>query len=247
MVVGLVVAAGLLAVGPARRLLSGCAFAGNRCIRVLFIGNSYTSVNDLPATFAELAGSGGVAVEVDAIDPGGQTLAGHAAAPDVLAAITGRRWTTVVLQEQSEIPAATDLFDRETVPAATTLVAAIRKAGAEPVLFDTWAHRDGWPERLLDRAAMQTAIDGSYARLAATLHVRLVAVGPAWARATAMAPAVVLWQADGSHPTIAGTYLAACMFYGTLIDRSPVGLGPTSGLDPIVAAALQAVTAASIP
>ena len=157
MVVGLVVAAGLLAVGPARRLLSGCAFAGNRCIRVLFIGNSYTSVNDLPATFAELAGSGGVAVEVDAIDPGGQTLAGHAAAPDVLAAITGRRWTTVVLQEQSEIPAATDLFDRETVPAATTLVAAIRKAGAEPVLFDTWAHRDGWPERLLDRAAMQTA------------------------------------------------------------------------------------------
>jgi len=128
MVVGLVVAAGLLAVGPARRLLSGCAFAGNRCIRVLFIGNSYTSVNDLPATFAELASSGGVAVEVDAIDPGGQTLAGHAAAPDVLAAITGRRWTTVVLQEQSEIPAATDLFDRETVPAATTLVAAGRLA-----------------------------------------------------------------------------------------------------------------------
>src|SRR5207244_1588004 len=148
-----------------------------------------------------LARSGGRAVEVVAIDPGGQTLAGHAASPDVLAAIAGSRWSAVVLQEQSEIPAVADLFDRESIPAATRLAAAIRRVGAEPILFETWAHRDGWPDRQLDRAAMQTAIDASYARLAEALHVRIAAVGPAWTQSTATAKAIELWQVDGSHPT----------------------------------------------
>ena len=50
-----------------------------------------------------------------------------------------------------------------------------------------------------------------------------------------------------AHPTTAGTYLAACVFYATLVGRTPVGLGATGGLSPADAAALQAVAAASIP
>ena len=41
----------------------GCAPPPTPCTRVFFLGNSYTSVNDLPATFASLAWSGGHRVE----------------------------------------------------------------------------------------------------------------------------------------------------------------------------------------
>ena len=51
----------------------GCE-AGVRCTRVLFLGNSYTSVNDLPDTLARLAWSGGHRMEISAQAPGGWTL-----------------------------------------------------------------------------------------------------------------------------------------------------------------------------
>jgi hypothetical protein len=52
----------------------------------------------------------------------------------------------------------------------------------------------------------------------------------------------VLHDRDGSHPTLAGSYLAACTFYGTLLKDSPVGLGAAvAGLDADERAALEAV------
>jgi hypothetical protein len=52
-------------------------------------------------------------------------------------------------------------------------------------------------------------------------------------------PTIVLWQADGSHPSPAGTYLAACVLYARIFDASPVGVADTGGLSPDVAQALQ--------
>jgi len=54
-------------------------------------------------------------------------------------------------------------------------------------------------------------------------------------------PSIALWQADGSHPSEAGTYLAACVLYARLFHRSPVGLSATDGLSPSLAATLQTV------
>jgi hypothetical protein len=48
-----------------------------------------------------------------------------------------------------------------------------------------------------------------------------------------------LYDKDGSHPTAAGTYLAACVFYGALWERTPEGLPSSARLDPEHAAALQ--------
>jgi hypothetical protein len=239
-VIGMAVAllVGLFALRP----WTGCGLDGQTCLRVLFLGNSYTSVNDLPDTFAALARSAGLHVEVVAIDPGGQTLAGHAAADEIPAA-GSNPFSAVVLQEQSEIPAAADLVASEMAPAAARLVAATRAARATPVLFETWAHRDGWPERNLDRTAMQAAIADAYRRIGADLGVRVAEVGSAWERAASAVPAIELWQDDGSHPTRAGTYLAACVLLRAVTGRSPVGLSETAGLSGSEAAALQAVAA----
>lgn len=52
-----------------------------------------------------------------------------------------------------------------------------------------------------------------------------------------------LWQDDGSHPTVAGTYLAACVFYGVIFGESPRGLSYHDGLTSNEAAYLQSVAA----
>ena len=222
---------------------TGCLFAGDRCVRVLFIGNSYTSVNDLPGTFAALVRSGGGAVETTMIAPGGALLADHAGSPDVAAAIAGTAWTAVVLQEQSQVPAVPEARDRQMATAVASLAAQVRRAGSRLYLLETWAHRDGWPERGLDRAAMQAAIDQGYRDVAARNAAFVVPAGEAWDRAVREAPGIALWQADGSHPTAAGTYLAACVLYASLTGWSPEGLAETGGLPADQASTLQRIAA----
>ena len=55
----------------------------------------------------------------------------------------------------------------------------------------------------------------------------------------AMRPDVELYVADKRHPSLAGTYLAACTSYAALYGKSPVGLSYTAGLDPQLARLLQ--------
>jgi hypothetical protein len=115
---------------------------------VLFIGNSYTYVNDLPGTFAVLAKAGGHPIHTGMVAPGGWTLAEHLNSPQALSALQSSKWDFVVLQEQSEIPAMETARWRDMYPAARALVEKIRQTGAQPVFFLTWAHRDGLPEQI---------------------------------------------------------------------------------------------------
>jgi hypothetical protein len=222
----------------------GCGpLAQAPCVRVLFLGNSYTYVNDLPGMFRHLAHAGGRNVATGMVANGGETLAQHAASADSLAAITGSHWQYVVLQEQSEIPALASAWQSEMYPAARSLVDAVRGTGATPVLLETWAHQAGLATAGLDNAGMQAAIDAGYETLGNDLGVTVVPAGQAWAAARRIDPTIVLWQSDGSHPSVAGTYLVACVVYARLFGASPVGLGDTEGLPLDVALSLQAVAA----
>lgn len=203
----------------------GCE-AGIRCTRVLFLGNSYTSVNDLPDTLSRLAWSGGQRIEVAAQTPGGWTLLDHASSPATAGLLQSARWDYVVMQEQSEIPSVESFRLSEMYPAVRRLVTMIRSAGAIPLLFVTWAHRAGWPQNgMLDYVSMQAAIDDGYRAIAAELQVPMAPVGPAWLQVVRQGSSPSLWQDDGSHPTGAGTYLAACVFYAAIFDQSPASLG----------------------
>jgi hypothetical protein len=243
-VMAVAVMLGLGAFGASRLLSASCSpFAGAPCVRVLFLGNSYTSVNDLPTVFREIARSSGKNVETAMVAPGGETLAGHAASSESLGAIRSSRWQFVVLQEQSQIPSVDAARRSEMVPAARSLVDIIRAVGGTPVLLETWAHRDGWPDYRLDYAAMQAAIDHGYAGLAAELGVGVARAGQAWQVALSREPTIALWQADGSHPSRAGTYLVACVLYAHVFNASPVGIADTEGLSGDVAHTLQVIAA----
>lgn len=232
MIVRLVAAlAGMAVVGVllVRFVGAGCG-VGDGCLRVLFIGNSLTAVNDLPGTFAALARAGGHRVEVGIVAPGGQTLAGHVTAPETQAELVPNRWDVVVLQEQNEIPAVAQSRDAVMAPAARTLVEQVNGIGARPFLFLTWAYRDGARHLdLRDRAAMQDAITATYLELGRTLGVPVVPVGEAWSAALAAVRSATLWQVDGVHPTEAGTYLAAAVFYAALFDDDPVAAAGSFG------------------
>jgi len=225
---GLLLCLGLLLVGCGGAAAPACG--SGPCTRILFLGNSYTYVNDLPSTFARPAGSAGRPVEVSSVANGGETLAEHAAASDSLDAIASRRWTYVVLQEQSETPATwpgrTSMY-----PAVRTLAGGIESAGATPMLFMTWAHRDGLPTAgQADYGAMQLQISNAYLAIARELNVPVAPVGYAWSLVRADHPEIGLWADDGSHPSGAGTYLAACVFYAAIFRASPTGLPFDGGL-----------------
>jgi hypothetical protein len=132
-------------------------------------------------------------------------------------------------------------------PAARVLVRKIRDGGATPILFVTWAHRDGWPENgLLSYESMQTQINNGYLGIAQELNVAEAPVGFAWLAASRMNPQPSLWQEDGSHPTEQGTYLAACVFYSVIFRQSPEGLSFRANLTKEAAQALQILAAATV-
>jgi hypothetical protein len=217
------------------------------CTRVLFLGNSYTGVNDLPDMFANLAWSGGHRVEVGVHAPGGWSLDDHAGSPDTRPLLASKPWDLVVLQEQSQIPSVEESRQDSMYPAARQLVTEIREAGARPLFFVTWAHRDGWPENgMPDYAGMQAAIDAGYLTIAAEEHAPLAPVGFAWSSLAGPGPDPALWQSDGSHPTTLGTYLAACVFYATIFGQNPAGLGYRAGLTEGGASAAATIAAATV-
>jgi hypothetical protein len=238
LVSAILVGAGLF--GAIRYVDGSCSLLNRTpCTRILFVGNSYTYVNDLPTVFRNLARAAGQNVATGEVANGGETLAQHLSSGDAPSAIDGSGWQFVVLQEQSEIPAVEALRQAEFYPATRSLVSTIRATGATPVLLETWAHRAGWSDYGLDEPAMQTALNQAYGTIGSQLGVVVAPAGQAWQVALKLDPSVVLWQDDGSHPTLSGTYLAACVLYTRVFGRSPVGINDSEGLPAALVLTLQ--------
>lgn len=183
-------------------------------IRCLFVGNSYTYYNDLPRMIADLAQAGGQPpFEFEKETPGGCTLEKHWKDGNAVKKIAAGPWQFVVLQEQSLRPLKDPqlMFDY-----ATKLHGEILRQQARTILYQSWARKGRMEE--------QAEISGVFSKLARELNVRVAPVGMAWERALKEDPKWALHMEDGSHPTKAGTYLAACVFYSTFFGKSPEGL-----------------------
>jgi hypothetical protein len=196
---------------------------------VLFVGNSFTARNDLPGLIAALAAARGKTFRHHLVQAGGASLRTHWNAGHAARLIEGGGFDAVVLQEQSTLPVKNAARFHDNV---RLFDGAIRAAGAATALYMTWARR-AEPEA-------QAAITTAYTQIGEELGATVVPVGTAWARLPAVGGRPVLHDRDGSHPTVAGPYLAACVFYGTLLRASPVGNGAhVAGLDEEDRALLQ--------
>jgi hypothetical protein len=141
-------------------------------------------------------------------------------------------WDVVVLQGYSKGPIS-DGTAKGFRDAAEELVRVIRNNGASPVFFMTWAY--------IDEPEMTALLDDAYTSIGKKLGAQVVPVGRAFERAIQLRPELKLRIADRKHPTLAGTYLAACTFYAALHQQNPEGLSYAAGLDPDDAAFLQRV------
>ena len=217
--------------------------------RVLFVGNSYTYVNDLPAVVQALAAATpGYAFEVESVTPGGARLADHWSTTGARTLIESGNFDVVVLQGQSLEPLMqTENFDEH----ATLLADATHAATARGVWFATWARRAGDPVYanlgLVDPESMTTNLELRY-EAAAALHEDAVArVGAAWQLALTTLPEVVLHSDDGSHPTAAGTLLAACVMFQSITGTAPrLPSAPPLGIPTTTAEALCALATSPI-
>lgn len=179
---------------------------------VLFIGNSYTYYNrGLGRELTSLSPSTATKV----IAQPGYTLKNHWDAGQALQAIHKGGWDVVVLQEQSQLPVLDSTqffnsvrdFDRE-----------IRLSGARTVLLMTWERPDS-----LSGGVTTANLAAAYQSVGRELGLQVAPAGLAFAMSRLERPDLELYSPDG-HPTVAGTYLAACVLYGTIFKQTPVGL-----------------------
>ncbi len=232
-----------------------CASAIAQQRSVLFIGNSYTSVNDLPNTFRQLALSLGDTVNVAASDPGGYTFQMQSAYMPTLNAIASQAWDYVVLQEQSQIPSfPQSQVETECYPYAAVLVDSIlaNDTCTQPVFYMTWGRQNGdadncdtWPP-VCTYDGMQAELRFSYLQMAQDNDAFAAPVGMAWKHVRDTHPLINLYNADQSHPSPEGTYLAASVFYSTIFRASSAGATFVSALDPDTAAILRDIASSTV-
>jgi len=206
---------------------------GPSALNVLFIGDSYTYVNDLPGMLSQIAATAGIPPTITTTEAvqGGSTLEVLWDLGTPVEQIAKDHWTHVVLQGESG-ESLTDPVDFDTY--AQLFENLILDVGARPSLFVTWARAAGWsvygtvytsPEgsgesSLICPAQMQDLVTRAYADLAQQQpDDLLVCVGPAFQLALQQHPEITLYQNDFTHPTVAGTYLAAATFYVALTGQ----------------------------
>jgi len=222
---------------------------------ILFIGNSYVGTNNLPQIFNQLAQSAGRTVFIDANSPGGYTFNQHSTNATTLAKIAQGNWDFVILQEQSQLPSfSPPQVQAQCYPYAARLDSLIHAADscAQTVFFMTWGRKYGDASNCANYPpictfeGMQARLRTSYIEMSTDNQAIVAPVGQAFKYSRQADSTVNLYSADNSHPSLSGSYLAACVFYQTLFQSSPVGLSYTAGLPASTANFLQNIAAQTV-
>jgi hypothetical protein len=224
-------------------ILCSITLFGQQTKRVLFLGNSYTYVNNLPQLLADIANSTGKTVIFDINAPGGYYLGQHLTNPTSLAKIASGNWDHVVLQDQSMALAYPSTY-MNSIPYSVKLdsIIKVHNLCAQTMFYSTWGRRPGdayWctpPECAVDSLItrtyyqMDSTITSHYKVFADSVKAGMTPVGAAWRYIRQNYPSIELFQADESHPSLAGSYTAACCFYATLFRSDPTLITFNSGL-----------------
>lgn len=175
-------------------------------MRILFLGNSFTFFHDLPEIVSQM-----LSCEVRAHTRGGARLAEQLnpeteMGAKTLKALREEKWDYVILQEQSFAPVGSFEAFSKSVKALSSL---IKENGATPVLYATWAYREG-TEKLrstgLSYTEMADSLRNNYSKAAKETGALMADVGTLFTKIRAI---VNPYEKDDYHPSEAGTILAA--------------------------------------
>lgn len=212
--------------------------------KVLFLGNSYTYVNNLPQIIADAALSVSDTLIFDSHTPGGYQMLQHSADATSQAKIAAGGWDYVVLQGQSQEP-VTDESDFYTgVGNLNTLIKQYNPC-AVPLLYMTWGRKNGDALNcpiipiMCTYEGMDTTIKRDYMILADYHRNEISPVSVVWKYLRYNHPTINLYQADESHPSAEGSYAAACCFYAAIFKKNPALITYNFGLNPADAAIIR--------
>lgn len=216
--------------------------------RVLFLGNSYTYENNLPHMIAQMALSVGDTLLFDSRLVGGYTLEDHSNDPISLNKIASNQWDYIVLQEQSQRPSF--INPNGFLIGFMNLSDYIqeKQSCAQVTAFMTWGYKDGdlancpTHPNVCTYSGMQQLITTRYLSIAETNQAEVTPVGVVWKYIRDNYPSLSLYQSDGSHPSLIGSYIAACCFYTSIFHKNPIFITNHQGLDNSTANLIKSVT-----
>ena len=206
--------------------------------KILFIGNSYTYYNNMPARyFGEIMKAAGYKVKVMALTKGGWTLMNSSNAQDELGSrvegmFAHQEFDFVVLQEQSMTPAVnTGAF----YTGVCRLDKKIRENGAIPVLYATWGRKHGSGDLTatgLTAETMTWKLAAAYEYAGQTHDIPVAHVGLAFWDIVQNHRNVALHDPDMSHPSVEGSYLAALTIFARITGIDPTTLDYQGEVNP---------------
>lgn len=221
-------------------------FTTGKQTRILFIGNSYTYRNEMPDLFEHIAISMGKNVYVQSVTKGKATLQIQSQREDVYRAINDHQWDYVVIQGSSrDFIQRKETIEEKTLPALEKVIREVRRNRADTkiLFYMTWGYRNGFVP--LDHTdtfeKMTAAVRDEYIRLGKFYNFGVVPVGMAFLDSRIRRPKENLYVADGAHPSLKGSYLAACCFYSAIYNESSIGSIYYSKLGPKICYYLQSV------
>jgi hypothetical protein len=195
---------------------------------VLFIGNSYTFMNDMPFTFKNMAANAGHNVHVDIVVEGGKNMQYHSEQILTYDKISSRKWNYVVVQcHSNELAAPEDSIDKKTAPFAKKIIDAIRSNSSctEVILYMTWGYKFGnnnWSP-IATYETMQEKIRANYMRFGEMFDAKICPVGMVWKKLRNTNPTIDLYDPDLHHPSKIGSYISASTFFSVIFGESSVG------------------------
>ncbi|MDD6472549.1 MAG: SGNH/GDSL hydrolase family protein [Bacteroidales bacterium] len=224
-------------------------------LRILWIGNSYTYVNDLPDMVTRLAGEQGLKLAPTRFLAGGARLQDHYRNAKVVDALRKGGWDYIVMQEQSSNPAqATRDVIADTYHYAKLLCDMAKEYSPQGhiLMYMTWGHKNGNMQEHEQTDAdypldetyenFQSRIITTYVEMAYENKTWCAPVGMAWREVRRQHPEIELYTPDESHPSLKGTYLAAQTILATILQKPFVSKISFDGI-PMVEAYILTTTA----
>ncbi len=223
-------------------------FSQSQTRKVLFLGNSYTYFNNLPQIVSDLATNTGDVLIFDSHMPGGYTLQDHFASTVSKNKILSNNWDYVVLQEQSQRPSfAVPLAFFNAFGALKGYIKQ-NKPCAQVTSFMTWGYLNGDSQNCATNPSvctytgMDNIIRERYMDFSDVHESEVTPVGVVWRFIKENYPSINLYDPDGSHPSLAGSYIAACCFYTSIFRKNPTLISNNYGLDATTASIIKTAT-----
>ncbi len=177
-------------------------------IRILFVGNSLTYTNDIPALVKELGKLDAVSIDYKTIAGGDYGLDDHLTDGNVQKEIKKGKYDFVVVQQG---PSALPESQANLMAAVQKYKALCDEAKTKLAVYMVWPSKG----RLFD---LDNVIF-SYSNAGKKNNAMICAAGLAWKKTWANDPSISLYGPDGFHPDLSGSLLSAMVIYGTLTGK----------------------------